>query len=72
MCLRVGNITPATKSSSINSSSPDYHPNTITPVLSKAFEHLLVKCLNNFIEKKNSSQIYYLVSAKVLVLVMPF
>ena len=53
MCWRVGNITPVPKSSSANSCPSDYHPITITPVLSKAFERLLAKRLNNFAEKRN-------------------
>ena len=53
MCWRVGNITPVPKSGSANSCPSDYRPITITPVLSKVFECLLAKSLNNFAEKKN-------------------
>ena len=53
MCWRVGNITPVPKSGSANSCSSDYHPITLTPVLSKVFEHLLAIRLNHFAEKKN-------------------
>ena len=55
MCWRwrVGNITPVPKSGSTNSCPSDYRPITITPVLSKFFERLLAKRLNNFDEKKN-------------------
>ena len=52
MCWRVGNITQVSKSGSANSYPSDYHPITITLVLSKVFEHLLAKHLNNFAEKK--------------------
>ena len=51
MCWRVGNITPVRKSGSANSCPSDYCPVTITPVLSKVFEHLLAKCVSNFAEK---------------------
>ena len=53
MCWRVGNITPVPKPGSSNSCPSDYRPITITPLLSKVFEHLLAKRLNNFAEKKN-------------------
>ena len=53
MCWRVGNITLVPKSRSANSCPSDYHPITITPVLSKVFECLLAMCLNDFAEKKN-------------------
>ena len=53
MCWRVGNVTPVPKSGSANSCPSDYRPITITPVLSKVFERLLAKRLNNFAEKKN-------------------
>ena len=53
MCWRVGNITPVPKSGSVNFCSSGYRLITITPVLSKVFEHLLAKHLNNFAEKKN-------------------
>ena len=53
MCRRVGNITPVPKSGSANSCHSDYHPVTITPVLSKVFECLLAKRLKNFAEKRN-------------------
>ena len=52
MCWRVSNITPVPKSGSANSCPSDYRPNTITPVLSKVFERLLTKRLNNFAEKR--------------------
>ena len=52
MCSRVGTITPVPKSGSANS-CPAYHPITVTPVLSKDFELLLAKRLNNFAEKRN-------------------
>ena len=50
MCWSVGNITPVRNA---NSCPSDYCPITITPVLSKVFELLLVKHLNNFAEKKS-------------------
>ena len=53
MCWRVGNITPVPKSGNANSCPSDYRPITITPVLSKVFERLLAKRLNNFAAKKN-------------------
>ena len=53
MCWRVGNITLVPKSGSANSCPSDYRPITITPVLSKVFERLLAKRLNNFAEKGN-------------------
>ena len=53
MCWRVGNITPVSKSGSANSCPSVYRPIIITPVLSKVFERLLAKHLNNFAEKKN-------------------
>ena len=71
MCWRIGNITPVPKSGSVNS-CPDYHPITITPVLSKVLERLLAKRLITLLRRETSSQIYSLVSAKVLVLVMHF
>ena len=52
MCWRVANITLVPKSGSAKS-CPHYCPITITPVLSKVFERLLVKHLDNFAEKKN-------------------
>ena len=51
ICWRVGNITPVPKSGSANSCPSDYHPITITLVLSKVFEGLLAKRLNHFAEK---------------------
>ena len=53
MCWRVGNITPVPKPGNANSCPSDYCPITITPVLSKVFERLLAKHLNNFAVKKN-------------------
>ena len=53
MCWRVGNIILVPTSGSVNSCPSDYRPITITPLLSKAFERLLAKRLNNFAEKKN-------------------
>ena len=53
MCWRVGNITPVSKSGSVNSYPSDYRLINITPVLSKVFERLLAKHLNNFAEKRN-------------------
>ena len=53
MCWRTGNITPISKFGSANSCPSDYCPITITPVLSKVFERLLAKRLNNFAAKKN-------------------
>ena len=52
MCWRVSNITSVPKPGSANSCPSDYHPITITPVLSKVFEHLLDKHLNNFAEEE--------------------
>ena len=53
MCWRVGNITPVPKSGSANSCPSDYCSITIAPVLSKVFECLLAKRLDNFAEKRN-------------------
>ena len=53
MCWRVGNITPVPKFISVNFCLSDYRPITITPVLSKVYERLLAKHLNNFAEKRN-------------------
>ena len=72
MCWRIGNITPVPESGSANSCPFDYRPITITPVLSKIFDRLLAKSLNNLLRRETSSQNYSLVSAKVLVLLMPF
>ena len=72
MCWRIGNITPVPKSGSASSCPFDYRPITITPVLSKVFECLLAKHLITLLRRETSSQIYSLISAKVLVLVMPF
>ena len=74
MCWRVGNITPVTKSGSANSCPSDYRPITITPVLSKVFERLLAKHLNNFAEKRNLCSNLQFGFCKGLgtVLVMPF
>ena len=53
MCWRVGNIIRVSKSGCTNSCPAYYHPILITRVLSKVFELLLAKCLNNFADKKN-------------------
>ena len=53
MCWRVGNVSPLSKCGSGSSCPSDYHPITITPVLSKVFERLLAKRLNAFAEKNN-------------------
>ena len=57
MCWRVGNIAPVPKFGNANFCPSDYRPITITPVLSKFFERLLAKRLDNFAEKKASSEI---------------
>ena len=72
MCWRVGNITQVPKSSRANSCPSDYHPITINPVLSKVFECLLAKYLNNFADKRNLFPNLQFGFRKVLVLVMPF
>ena len=59
MCWRVGNITPVPKSGSTNSCPSDYRPVTITPVLSKVFESLLVRHVNSFAEKKSFPHLQY-------------
>ena len=66
MCWRVGNITPVPKSGSSNSCPSDYRPITITPVLSKIFERLLIKYLDNFAEKRNLFPNFSLVVCKGL------
>ena len=50
---RVGNITPLSKSGSSSSCPSDYRPITITPILSKVYERLLVRRLSAFAEKNN-------------------
>ena len=52
-CWRVSNISPVSKSGNANSSLSDYCPIIIAPALSKVFECLLAKPLNNFAEKNN-------------------
>ena len=70
--LRAGNVTPVSKFRSANSCPSDCHPVTSSSVLFKVFKHLLAKNLNNFAEKKNLFPNLKLVSAKVLVPMMPF
>ena len=53
MCWKVGNITLVLKCDSANSCPCNYCPITITPVLSKDFECMLAKHLNNIAENKN-------------------
>ena len=48
-CWRSGNITPIPKGSSSSSSPNDYRPISITPILSKVFERLLVKRLSSYL-----------------------
>ena len=72
MCWRVGNITSLPKSGSANSCPSDYLPITITHVLSKLFERLLAKRLNNFAEKKNLFPNLQFGFRKGLGTVMPF
>ena len=45
-CWRSGDVTPIPKGSSFSPSPNDYRPITITPILSKIFERLLVKRLS--------------------------
>ena len=59
MCWRVGNIAPVPKSGSANSYPSGYRSITITPVLSKVFERLLAKHLNNFAEKNLFSHLQF-------------
>ena len=53
MYWKVGNTTQVPKSGSDNSCLSDYHLITTTHALSKVFECLLAKCLDNFAEKKS-------------------
>ena len=48
-CWRQANVTPILKGPS-SSSVANYRPISITPVLSKVFEHLVAVCLRRFIE----------------------
>ena len=50
---RVGNVYPFSKCGSGSSCPSHYRPITITPVLSKVFERLLIKHLNAFARKNN-------------------
>lgn len=49
-CWRLGNITPVPKGVSSSPSPNDYRPISITPILSKIFERLLVKRLFVFLD----------------------
>ena len=53
ICWRVGNITPVSKFNSANSCSTHYRPITITYVLTKVCNCLMVKHLNNSAEMNN-------------------
>ena len=50
---RGGDISPMPKSGTPGSCSSDYRPISITPILSKLFERLLAKRLNNYAENNN-------------------
>ena len=52
-CWRFGNVTPLSKTGSASAIPSEYRPISITPVLSKVFEHLLAKRLNVFAENNN-------------------
>ena len=52
-CWRFANITPIPKGTSPTQFSSDYRPISITPVLSKIYEKLLVKRLYKFVSKRN-------------------
>ena len=49
LCWRQANVTPIPKGTS-SSSGANYRPISITPVLSKVFEHLVVVRLGRFME----------------------
>ena len=53
LCWRRANITSTSKSATAGSCPSDYRPISITPILSKIFEHLLAKRLNAFAEVNN-------------------
>ena len=53
LCWRRANITSTSKSVTAGSCPSDYRPISITPILSKIFEHLLAKRLNAFAEINN-------------------
>ena len=53
LCWRRANITSTSKSATAGSCPSDYRPISITPILSKIFEHLLAKHLNAFAEVNN-------------------
>ena len=50
---RAGDITSISKSGTPGSCPSDYRPISITPILSKLFERLLAKRLNNYAENNN-------------------
>ena len=50
---RIANITPTSKSVTAGSCPSDYHPISITPILSKLFERLLAKRLNAYAESNH-------------------
>ena len=53
LCWRTANVTPTSKTATAGSSPSDYRPISITPILSKVFERLLAKRLNEFAENNN-------------------
>ena len=53
LCWRTANVTPTSKTVTAGSSPSDYRPISITPILSKVFERLLAKRLNEFAESNN-------------------
>ena len=54
LCWRTANVTPIPKGSSPSVNPDEYRPISITPVLSKVFERLLVKRLYRFIDDSGS------------------
>ena len=70
VCWRVANVTPIPKGP-LSSSASNYRPTSLTPILSKVFERLVLVLLSRVVEggviQPPSSLI-----GKVLALVMPF
>ena len=50
VCWRVANVTPIPKVDPPSSSASNYRPISLTPILSKVFEHLVSVCLGCFME----------------------
>ena len=56
LCWRTANVTPTSKTVFASSSPSDYRPISITPILSKVFERLLAKRLNEYAERGAHTQ----------------